>query len=449
MSQVSAMSGQAPAPVSPIARFEAGPKFSVLFLSGCLGAAIPLILSLYWIAFWLAPESVGALLRIPVLMCSVLLGLFWYRAPLSHAEILLFRVLVLAAIAWLIPTLLATDRTHALGGWAKLLILFTVCCFAARGLRHPPTAHVFGLALLAGGVILAGFILFTYVRYLGFTVPTYKAAREFKGVAQMGGLPLNSIAFTAVFSYLMGLCLVHTRRVLILIGLPVLAISSIFTGSRAPLVIMGVSVIALLCLEGLRSKSVSTRVATTLLALGTILAGLVIVTMASDQEVNHATEGRSHLWSVGLQKFVERPLFGFGYESWRDDLVSRLPGEYDLTFDLAKSLGGGYHNEYISVMAEEGLIGMFAVFLIAWLLLRSSWLLAFHRWSAVHASDWPLFAAIFLLLRANFEVPGLFGYAQDPVDYLAYLFLAIVLSRFSVEEDYARSLMLTGEGKAL
>jgi O-antigen ligase len=439
MSHTSLMTGSAPVPWQTT-QFQATPKFSVLFLSGLLAAAIPLILSLYWLAFSLAPESLGPPLRLSVVGCSVLLGLFWYRAALTHAEILLFRVLAVAAVVWLIPTLLANNPSHALVGWLKLIILFAVCCFTARGLRHPPTAHVFGLALLISGVILVGFILFTYFRYLGFTFPTYKAAREFKGIAQIGGVPLNSIAFAAVFSYLMGLCLVPTSRLLVVLGVPLLLISSFFTGSRAPLVILGASVFVLLCIKGVQSESLRTRIATVCLALASLIVGIAIVSTASDQEINTATEGRSHLWSVGIQKFLERPLYGYGYESWRDDLVSRLPGENDLTFDLAKSLGGGYHNEYVSVLAEEGLLGALVVGLIVWLLLRSSWLLAFRQWATLRSQRWILFAAIFLLLRSNFEVPGLFGYAQDPVDYLAYIFLAIVLSRFSVEEDYARLL---------
>ena len=428
----------------PATRFEVGPKFSVLFLSGSLAAAIPLILSLYWVAFWMAPESLGGPLRIAVAGCTVLLGLVWYRAPLSHAEVLLFRVLAMAAVTWLIPTLMANDRSHALAGWVKILVLFTVCCFAARGLRHPPTAQAFGLGLLVGALVLGAFIIFVYIKYVGLTIPTYKTAREFKGIAQFAGVPLNTIAFAAVFSYMMGLSLLRPSLRLVLLGIPLVVISTIFTGSRAPVVILGASVFVLLCINGLRSRSIFKRLSTLAVALLAATAFIVVTSLASDADLNHASEGRTHLWSAGLQKFTERPLFGFGYESWRDDLVSRLPGEYDLTFDLAKSLGGGYHNEYISVLAEEGLIGAFGAGLIIWLLLRSGWLLAFRKWATVHSQEWPLFAAIFLLLRANFEVPGLFGYGQDPVDYLAYLFLAIVLSRFSMEEDYARQLSLAG-----
>jgi len=447
MSLTSAMNPSA-SPNWSAKRFEAGPKFSVLFLSGSLAAAIPLILSVYWVAFWMAPEALGAPLRIAVVGCTVLLGLVWYRAPLSHAEVLLFRVLAMAAVAWFIPTLMANDRSHALAGWVKILILFTVCCFAARGLRHPQSARAFGFGLLVGALLLGGFIIFVYIKYLGLTMPTYKTAREFKGIAQFAGVPLNTIAFAAVFSYMMGLCLLKPNRRLISIGIPLIVISTVFTGSRAPLVILGASVFILLCINGLRSHSVFNRVTAAAVALFAVVGFIVVISLASDADLNHASEGRTHLWSAGFQKFSERPLFGFGYESWRDDLVSRLPGEYDLTFDLAKSLGGGYHNEYISVLAEEGLIGAFGGALIIWLLLRSGWLLAFRKWATVHSQEWPLFAAIFLLLRANFEVPGLFGYGQDPVDYLAYLFLAIVLSRFSVEEDYARQWALSKAGRS-
>jgi O-antigen ligase len=421
-------------------RFYAAPKFSVLFISGLAAAAIPLILSFYWIGFWVAPDSMGLPLRVSVSGGALFLAFLWYRAPLSHAEVNLFRALALAGILWFITTLTATDRAHAFSGWIKMLLLFVVCCGVARGLRHPATARVFGLFLLTGAGILGAFILFSYVRYEGFTVPSFKAAREFKGTVLTEALPLNNIAFSAVFSYLSGLCLVPGKRLLIALGIPLFAICTFFTGSRAPFAILGVSILILVCINGLRSRSSSLQIASAALALGATLGAATLVMLSSDKEINAATEGRSHLWPVGIRKFQERPLFGFGYESWRDDLVSRLPGEYDLTLDLAQKFGGGYHNQYISVLAEEGLIGGLAAALILCLLLRSCWLLAFRRWAAVEMHQWPLFACLFLLLRANIEVPGLFGYAQEPADYLAYVFLAIVVSRFSVEEDYARLL---------
>ena len=415
------------------------PKSSVVFWSGLVAAAIPLSLAAYWIAVWFGVESAGTLLRALVFAGSLLLAFIFYRASLSHAEVNLFHALTIAAVLWLISALTATHPSQALVGWLKTLMLYAVCCLLTRGLRNTYTSRVFGFALLAGGLILTAFIAYTYVRFLGFTLPTYKVVREFKGIQEAAEVSLNSIAFAAAFSFVAGLCLVWTNWLLTFTGLVVIVISSVLSGSRAPLVILVATVFLLLLIYGLRSKSLLLWVATALVAGVAMVGGVAVFMLASDQDLSHATEGRWHLWSVGLQKFSERPLFGYGYESWRDDLVSRLPGETDLTFDLAKRLGGGYHNEYVTVMAEEGLIGLTAVVLIISLLVRSSWLLAFRPWGVVHTGQWPLFASLFLLLRANFESPGLFGYGQDPADYLAYILVAIVLSRFSIEEDWALS----------
>jgi hypothetical protein len=49
-----------------------------------------------------------------------------------------------------------------------------------------------------------------------------------------------------------------------------------------------------------------------------------------------------------------------------------------------------------------------------------------------------LLTCVFLLLRAAVEVPGLFAYANDSADYLAYCFVAVVVSRMSLHEDMRR-----------
>jgi hypothetical protein len=155
------------------------------------------------------------------------------------------------------------------------------------------------------------------------------------------------------------------------------------------------------------------------------------------------SEGRWDVWSVALTKFTERPVFGYGYVSWRDDLASRLPGEYKLTNQMAEHIVGGYHNEFLTSLAEQGLVGTAAVAGIFLFMLRCGWLLAYRRWITWHNGRWALFVAILVVLHSNLEVSGLFGYAQDPADYLAYGFLAILVSSISSEEDYLRSAKTT------
>jgi len=153
-----------------------------------------------------------------------------------------------------------------------------------------------------------------------------------------------------------------------------------------------------------------------------------------------ATEGRWDLWSVAWQKFLERPMLGYGFESWRDDLASRLPGVYEFTSQFESSdFAGGYHNEYLTLLAEQGLIGFFPVMAFFLFLLWCSAKLAFGNWVTWAHGQWALLGCLFLIVRAAFEMPGLFGYGQEPADYLAFLFVGIVCSRFSVEEDYLRS----------
>jgi hypothetical protein len=179
-------------------RIEPGPKFSFILLSCLVGWFLPVALASYWFAYYLAPEAVGPFLRISIFVGAALFGFLWYRAPLSRWEAKLIQVLALASLAWLTASLFAVDRSLAFAGWIKLVVLFAICVFVARGLRHPLTAYWFGIGLLAGGVLLAGLILYVCMSHFGFVLPSFKKARELKGIT-MQVAPLNPIGFAARF----------------------------------------------------------------------------------------------------------------------------------------------------------------------------------------------------------------------------------------------------------
>jgi O-antigen ligase len=314
-----------------------------------------------------------------------------------------------------------------------------VALFVCRALRDPATAHTFGISLILAAIPAAALSIFTYLHLMGLTLPTYESLRVFKGAAAREGIPLNPIVFASLFSYICGMCLLAGNGLLWTLGCILIIITSLLTGSRAPVAMLVASGLVLLMLNGLSSSRLISRVfvwLTIALIIFAVVAGSQVVTF---EQMSSITEGRWDLWSVAMQKFVERPLLGYGFESWRDDLASRLPGEYHVPGFAAVNFEGGYHSEYVTMLAEQGLIGFFTVMAFFLFVLVCSWKLAFQRWATWRNGQWALFACVFLLCRAGIESPGLFGYSQEPVDFLAFVFVAIVCSRFSVEEDYVRS----------
>src|SRR6202140_1433037 len=408
--------------------------------SRALAFLIPLIIAAYWPLYSLAPELAIALFRPAVIGVTLLLALFSYRAPLTSAEAKVAGFFAILARAFLVPSMAATDPGRAFTDWVKLVILCGMSLLLCRALRDSSTAKAFGVSLLVARVIIAALIIFTYLRRMGFAIPTYTTARAFKGLAQKDRVPLNTVPFASVFSYIAGMCLLRRNWALWSLGVALFVICSVLTGSRAPIGVLLACGFAVFLLNAVRSPRLAMRV-TAYLAIGSITLSIgILLFYLSFRQLSGVTEGRWDLWSVAAAKFIERPILGYGYESWRDDLVSRLPGEYKLTGTLAMTIAGGYHNEYLTLLAEQGLVGLFPALALVWFVLHSTWRLGYLKWRTWAGGQWALFGCLFLLIRANVEVPGLFGYGQEPADFLAYIFLAIVVSRLSVEEDYTRSI---------
>lgn len=411
---------------------------SVCLLSGCVAFLLPVIAGFYWPLYSVSPDAAALLLRPFIFGASLVLALLWVNASSTSAELRAACVLCVAAGGLLIPSLTATDPSRSLAVWLKLAILCAISLLLCRGLRHESTAKLFGVGLIVSALLVAAFTLFTYLRFIGFVLPTYTLAREFKGIAEKTGVPLNAVPFTSVFSFLAGMSLLRSNWLLWLLGFGLFVVSSVFTGSRTPLVLLLLSAFVLLQLNAFQSRRLPIRfLAYTLTAIVPIGVALLIFHQTF-KHMSTVTEGRWDLWYVAIGKFAERPIVGSGYDSWHDDLVSMLPGAYALTRYMAKNIVGGYHNEYLALLAEQGLVGFAAAMALVWFLFWSSWKSAFRKWNSPHNGQWVLFACVFLLLRAGLEIPGLFGDGSEPSDFLAYIFVAIVVSRFSREEDFLK-----------
>ena len=414
-------------------------KVSISRISEVAAFFIPFLLGVYW-----APLGIGFELKATVLRCvivglAILMLVVWFRTPLTRAETTFAALFGLLALSLIVPSLTANDSARAFKDLLKLILLFAAGLAMARGLRHDRTARTFGYGMLVGSAVTAVLVLSVYIQHMGLSLPTYQGLRILKEVLSKGeGFPLNPISFTAFFMFLIGLCLTPPRALTWFLGVFVFTVSSFLTGSRAPLAILLLSALVATGLHWLRSRSFVVRVSgclTLLLLSGAILASVYTI---DSRKLVTFSEGRTVLWSLAWSKFLEKPLSGYGYESWQDDLAARIAGgEY---FHTATSIiaDGAYHNQYITLLAEEGLVGFVPAMAIVFMLLRCC------RWLARRTSIPAinryiiLLACVFMLLRAAVEVPGLFGFANDPADYLAYCFLAVVVSRMSLHEDRRR-----------
>ncbi len=407
------------------------------FCSRVLGFSIPLLLALHWpvIACHVNAVVMLAALRAGLLGASLLLLLLWAGTGISRSELRWASALAAFLLVYLVSALCGTNIGRGLQDWARVATAMFAGFGVARALRHGPTAKAFGISLILASVISCALVLVVYWHYMGLRAPDYESLRIFKQSALRGsGIALNPLASAAFLFCLMGMCMLPPSWFLYAVAAFVLVVVGGLTGSRAPIALLVGCGAALLFINAARSRQMTNRVA----AWGSLLLGTILITvvlsLATPYKISDATEGRYDVWTVGWAKFVESPIFGHGPESWRDDLFSRLPGYYKRTAGLQKLKAGGYHSEYVTLLAEGGILCFVSALIFLVLLVRDSLRTAFHAERKRYRGQFIAFTCLFLCVRAMIEIPGLFGYGQDVTDYLAYLFVAVVASRMSLLE---------------
>jgi O-antigen ligase len=407
-------------------------------ISACLVALIALALAAYWPVYAWNPAVSVLLLRPPIVGASILLAFVWYRQPAGRAETTLIALFGVQLALLLVPTLLATQPAAARTDWFKLVLMSVICIAVARALRDDLTSKWLGYCMLAASFVMSVHMLSVYFQVMGARIPTYDSLRVFKG-ALILSVPLNNIAVDAVMCYLAAACLIDAKKLLVVVGILVFFVAGLMTGSRTPLAISSAALFAAVLLGGLRSPKFNTRFFAWIAAGGLVL-GLVAALIYTDfRDMSRLTEGRWDLWYVAWQKFTEQPIFGYGVESWHDELASRVPGVYGMTsgtFGIEHLDAGAYHNIYLTMLAEQGLVGSLPTLAIFWFLIAKSYGLAFREFATWHKGRWALVGAIVIVLHGMVEASGIFGYASAPDDYCAMIFLAIVVSRYSREEEY-------------
>jgi O-antigen ligase len=395
----------------------------------------PLLLAAYWpfLSFGYEMHKGMIAIRLGVLAGAAVLFLLWRRGATTPAELKSTGLLALWLSVMLIPALFGESLSKGLHNWIRIL---PVCCSAlmlARALRNRATRQAFGMALGMAGAASFLFILAIYFHFAEGLIPTYERIRVFKSlVLRSSGVALNPLASATLFFCILSLCLLRSRWPLrVLVGTIAVG-SSVFTGSRAPLA-FAVAACAALCITNLlhRGTIIARAAACTLVCFSLTAASLAGPLLLTPHQLSAATTGRYDLWMAGVEKFLERPLTGYGPETWHDDLASRLPSYYEETTGLARLRTGGFHSEFITLLAEGGLICFIPAMIIFGLLYRSCCRIAFHTNVDRFNGQAMIFAFFLFFFRAAVEVPGLFGYGEDVTDYLAAIFVAIVVGHLS------------------
>ncbi len=406
--------------------------------SRIIAFGLPLILAAYW-PFFATGYAVHAgvvLIRLILLAAVAMLCMLWVGGASSPMELRWTGLLAAYLCVLFIASLLGAEVSRGMHNWLRVLPVYCIAVALARPLRHKGTGKAFGIALGLAGLLSLSFIVAIYLYYAGFSVPTYSQLRDFKGqVQQASGVALNPLASATLLFCALSLCLRRSGWAQRAILVAVAVLASALTGSRAPVALALAAACALSITISLRSRALVLRAVAGSALLLLLVAGILGLLLVRPTKLSAVTEGRYDLWSVGIEKFLERPWIGNGAESWRDDLDSRLPGYYAGAEGRSIELhAGGYHSEFVTLLAEGGLLCFIPAMLIFGFLLQSCCRIAFHPATSKSTGQAILFTFFLIFFRACVETPGMFGYGEDVTDYLAAMFLAIVLSRASLLE---------------
>lgn len=322
---------------------------------------------------------------------------------------------------------------------AKVVIYFglslglIVACSSERIRRAIVLAVILtGLAAIALSVMT--FISFTN---LNFTYDDIRAAKFV--LSEHYGIVLNSTVHLGFLGLILFWAMDVSRAAKFAVAILILGFSAITT-TRTPIGALFVSFAVLSAIYLFRRATVRQRILAIVAIAGLPIAyifsldtsGLVRLGISID----NALAGRAELWLVASQSFLNDPIFGSGPGSWSiivPRFALRIAPLFTGKLNEALSLTtGGYHNTFVTALAERGIVGLSMVLLALAFILKSSFALKAspmrfrtdfdRRVVAVLPLLW-----IYMSIRGLFEESGLFGRANSDVDFVSLVLLALTL----------------------
>lgn len=255
-------------------------------------------------------------------------------------------------------------------------------------------------------------------------------------VAERYGLALNPLSFATIVCALLSFPLWGESRWVAAGGLSAILASLILSGSRTSLMSFLLTVVLFLGIVFIRRFALPWRVASLTILMGAAVFAFSRLSLdrwnIDPTAASEVTTGRLDLWVAAWQKFLDRPWFGWGANTWSEDLVVYLPGYAHYWEGLLSLEAGAFHNMYLTVLAEKGILVFITAMLLLLALTRMSWSVYDHRRTLPvlegRAARIAPFVVLLLLIRGLGEQPGLFGYAIGAVDFLSYIVAVNILA---------------------
>jgi O-antigen ligase len=351
-------------------------------------------------------------------------------------------VTFLYLLATFFSTLFATDFREASLDLVRQVYIVSVSLLLMLSLRNPTSraALARGMVLLAIACALMIFVL--YVSYAGFSFGSLADLREFKFYTQESlDVPLNPISFTMILAFLLAYPALSQRRWIAALTTVVVLAATVLSFSRTTLLVLLFCSLVVGLVAAIRKRPLwLRRIVYGFAVAGLVVAGIYLLPLLDGvsydpYELSKLTSGRTALWAVALENFADRPLTGWGADSLGGvGLVGYLP-RYDpwLLESLTSALeGGSFHNIYLTVLAEKGLLVFIPAMVMATFLIRQSWRLRVHRarfseLDAAYAKVAPLIVLL-ILVRGLSEYAGWWGDANSTVDYLSYVAASLIVA---------------------
>jgi O-antigen ligase len=309
----------------------------------------------------LAPQTSGDLLgQVSTVLMTGALGAFVIvkRSPLIGRTVTAPLIATLAAFA----VSVALSAYPDVGLRRLVLTIFTIFQASAILLLPYGREHFARLLAIAAIIILAAC-------YIGVALFPHYSVHQASDIAEPGlagdwrgffthkngaGAAMVVLIFIGIFVY---------RACDRFTGLLIVALAGIFlefTHAKSPINLLPLALVLSYLVPRIRSSFAAfTLILIVPLAINLLTVGSVVFTPITN--LVHATlpdptyDGRDVIWQFALDHVAERPLFGFGYQSfWR------MP---DLIADWNYLESWGYrasdaHNAYLNLAVMTGLVGL-------------------------------------------------------------------------------------------